>query len=225
MTSTEKDHIADVLVLHQWGEVRWSGGGWGWQCSCPIVSTGTEVENPARYERFDTPEEARAAAVAHVAERIAAVAGVHVLRAAQREISGMLDGFPSAGRHTRARWAVAWLDVMIDRAALAARPVCDCAPDCAERIACEEIGTLGHMGCGWCEVHDQARHICLCQVADVRSSPGTLTCRWCPPDCKSCEPDDCECYTHQDEPDKALASACGFHAWGADDRCVTCGAS
>ncbi|GAW50590.1 MULTISPECIES: hypothetical protein [unclassified Nocardioides] len=47
-------------------------------------------------------------------------------------------------------------------------------------------------------------------------------CRWCPPGCKSCEPDDCECYTHQDDPDKATAS-CGFHAWGADDRCVTCG--
>ena len=27
-------------------------------------------------------------------------------------------------------------------------------------------------------------------------------CRFCPPGCKSCEPDDCECYTHQDEPDK-----------------------
>jgi hypothetical protein len=31
-------------------------------------------------------------------------------------------------------------------------------------------------------------------------------CRWCPPGCKSCEPDDCECYTHQDEPDRAASA-------------------
>lgn len=31
-----------------------------------------------------------------------------------------------------------------------------------------------------------------------------LRCRWCPPGCKSCEPDDCECYAHQDWPDTAL---------------------
>lgn len=28
-----------------------------------------------------------------------------------------------------------------------------------------------------------------------------IECRFCPPGCKSCEPSDCECYSHQDWPD------------------------
>lgn len=35
------------------------------------------------------------------------------------------------------------------------------------------------------------------------TAPG---CSWCPPRCKSCTEDrDCECYTHQDEPDRHAA--------------------
>ncbi|MDF1603381.1 hypothetical protein [Nocardioides sp. YIM 152315] len=37
------------------------------------------------------------------------------LTGTREEISRMLDGFPQRGRHTRARWAMAWLDVMIER--------------------------------------------------------------------------------------------------------------
>jgi hypothetical protein len=34
-----------------------------------------------------------------------------------------------------------------------------------------------------------------------------IRCRFCPPGCKSCEPSDCECYSHQDWPDTALSEA------------------
>lgn len=40
-------------------------------------------------------------------------------------------------------------------------PPCSCAPDCAERIACTKSGP-GHIGCGWCDTHEQARHLCYC---------------------------------------------------------------
>lgn len=43
--------------------------------------------------------------------------------------------------------------------------VCNCAPDCAERIACKRTD-LGHFGCGWCAVHEQARHLCYCPHPD-----------------------------------------------------------
>lgn len=41
-------------------------------------------------------------------------------------------------------------------------PICDCAPDCAERIACTTVGDIGHYMCGWCDRHDRARHACGC---------------------------------------------------------------
>jgi hypothetical protein len=37
------------------------------------------------------------------------------LTQARDEISNMLVGFPAGGRHTRAWWAVAWLDIIISR--------------------------------------------------------------------------------------------------------------
>ena len=40
--------------------------------------------------------------------------------------------------------------------------VCDCAPDCGERIICEESGMMGHHFCGYCDIHNKARHKCLC---------------------------------------------------------------
>lgn len=33
---------------------------------------------------------------------------------------------------------------------------------------------------------------------------GVIRCRFCPPGCKSCEAEDCECYSHQDWPDTAF---------------------
>lgn len=46
---------------------------------------------------------------------------------------------------------------------------CDCAPDCGERIECDRVGQLGHFGCGWCETHGQARHLCYCPVSDTNT--------------------------------------------------------
>lgn len=44
-----------------------------------------------------------------------------------------------------------------------------------------------------------------CYCDPERTPPDEFICRWCPPGCKSCEPEDCECYTHQDEPDRAFS--------------------
>ncbi len=50
------------------------------------------------------------------------------------------------------------------------RPVCRCAPDCAERIACEETG-VGHAFCGWCETCGVARHNgCRCMSAEAEKA-------------------------------------------------------
>lgn len=46
-----------------------------------------------------------------------AEAGARAVRDARDEIVAMLDTFAEQGRHTRARWAVAWLDRIIARAA------------------------------------------------------------------------------------------------------------
>lgn len=70
---------------------------------------------------------------------------------------------------------------------------------------------------------DQLRH-------NAESDRG---CSWCPPGCKSCVGDrDCECYTHQDEPDKHLPEALVDEALAemgrrarADEACSICHAS
>lgn len=45
--------------------------------------------------------------------------------------------------------------------------------DCAERAACEEVGTSGHNFCGTCETHQQARHRCggACAIGLETESP------------------------------------------------------
>ena len=50
--------------------------------------------------------------------------------------------------------------------------VCTCAPDCAERIDCT-LTYVGHAGCGWCDNHNQARHICYCPRETPAPSPTT----------------------------------------------------
>jgi hypothetical protein len=52
------------------------------------------------------------------------------------------------------------------RRAIASRQACECAPDCAERIACLDSESHGHSGCGWCETHNQAMHICQCRAKE-----------------------------------------------------------
>lgn len=47
--------------------------------------------------------------------------------------------------------------------------ICDCAPDCEERINCSTVGAPGHWQCGWCLGHGKARHLCGCLI----TSPGS----------------------------------------------------
>lgn len=42
------------------------------------------------------------------------------------------------------------------------RVICDCAPDCEERINCNTVGAPGHWQCGWCLDHSKACHLCGC---------------------------------------------------------------
>lgn len=99
-----------------------------------------------------------------------ALASINALKSAQRDLVAIGVDSGQAGRilsHVQSFYVDSAHEAskryVAEQVSPPARPVCDCAPDCAERIACPEIGTLGHMGCGWCEEHDQARHICLCQ--------------------------------------------------------------
>lgn len=36
------------------------------------------------------------------------------------------------------------------------------ADDDLDRVNCPEVGTHGHMQCGWCPAHDQPRPTCGC---------------------------------------------------------------
>ena len=55
--------------------------------------------------------------IAPIAAAMLAEARAEGVRAARAEISGMLDTFPQQGIHTRARWAVGMLDLIVERAA------------------------------------------------------------------------------------------------------------
>lgn len=45
------------------------------------------------------------------------------------------------------------------------------------------------------------------EVVAFRDRVRGPVCGWCPPGCVSCEPSDCECYTHQDEPDRRVRAS------------------
>lgn len=61
-------------------------------------------------------------------------------------------------------------DLLHNNARSAVMKICDCAPDCRERIECEQVGEVGHGQCGWCFDHGKARHICLCPTTSEESS-------------------------------------------------------
>lgn len=42
------------------------------------------------------------------------------------------------------------------------------------------------------------------RIAQRVALSAPIECRWCPPGCPSCEPDDCECYRHQGWTDKTV---------------------
>lgn len=51
-----------------------------------------------------------------------------------------------------------------------------------------------------------------CAAALTRPIPPEASCSHCPPGCASCEPVDCECYAHQDEPDRRFIPPGGSDA-------------
>lgn len=53
--------------------------------------------------------------VAPAVERIVDAARATALREATDEMRRMMDGFPQRGRHTRASWALAWLERIAER--------------------------------------------------------------------------------------------------------------
>jgi hypothetical protein len=61
------------------------------------------------------PHDEALEATTKAVEQIVAQREITAVRTARNEIRSMLDGFAHKGRHTRATWAVAWLDQIIER--------------------------------------------------------------------------------------------------------------
>lgn len=79
----------------------------------------------------------------------------------------------------------------------------------AERIADDlladtDLLTPNHDGTPeWYAIEAENMPQLVERILTARVSQSGDECRWCPPNCRSCEPADCECYRHQDWTDKA----------------------
>lgn len=43
--------------------------------------------------------------------------------------------------------------------------------DDLERVNCDQAGTLGHQGCGWCNTHNKPNFICGCGMRAPIQTP------------------------------------------------------
>ena len=76
----------------------------------------------------------------------------------------------------------------------------------------------------WPDRNSVRNHVCIergehtehyCGVCGPSVIPPAASCSHCPPDCASCEPVDCECYAHQDEPDRRFIPPEGWLPFGS----------
>jgi hypothetical protein len=121
--------------------------------------------------------------------------------------AAIIEGVPGSVYVTR------WIAGLVERHGVPTVETCGGCSTClaatadliGARLWPTQVGMIVCPDCGNKRCPRATHHDNACTGSNEPEQPGSRyggLCSHCPPGCVSCSPPDCECYTHQDEPDR-----------------------